>query len=88
MYHHELEAELSGASEPEPLGYTRKQAGKEWFDEECEKVNEEMNASRANAIHRRTRAAKKIYRQAQSKVRNLFKEKSRQIDEEALIEID
>jgi hypothetical protein len=24
------------------IGYTRKQAGKEWFDEECEKVNEEQ----------------------------------------------
>jgi hypothetical protein len=61
MYSHELEAELSGASEPEPLslndkwrrveeavrkvatktiGYTRKQAGNEWFDEECKKMNE------------------------------------------------
>jgi hypothetical protein len=64
VYRHELEAELSGASEPEPLSlndkwrrmeeavqkvatntidYTRKQAEKEWFDEECEKVNEEKN---------------------------------------------
>jgi hypothetical protein len=54
MYHHELEGELSSASEPEPLslndkwnrmeeavqkvatstiGYTRKQAEKEWFYE-------------------------------------------------------
>jgi hypothetical protein len=64
------------------------QAGKEWFDEECEKVNEEKNACRANAIHRRTKAAKEIYRQARSKERNLFKEKSRQLDEEALIEIE
>jgi hypothetical protein len=85
MCRHELEAELSGASEPEPLslndkwrrmeeavwkvatntiGYTRKQVEKQWFDEECEKVNEEKNACRANAIHRRTRAAKEIYRQA------------------------
>jgi hypothetical protein len=31
------------------IGYTRKQAGKEWFDEECEKVNEEKGACRANA---------------------------------------
>jgi hypothetical protein len=46
------------------IGYTRKEAGKEWLDEECEKVNEEKNACRANAIHRRTRAAKVIYRQA------------------------
>jgi hypothetical protein len=26
------------------IGYTRKQAGKEWFDEECEKANEEKHA--------------------------------------------
>jgi hypothetical protein len=109
MYRHELEAELSSASEPEPLslnekwrqmeeavrkiatntiGYTRKQAGKDWFDEECEMVNEEKNTCRVNAIHRRTRAAKEIYRQARLKERNLFKEKSRQLDEEAFIEIE
>jgi hypothetical protein len=40
------------------IGYTRKQAGKEWVDEECEKVNEKKNACRANVIHRVTRAAK------------------------------
>jgi hypothetical protein len=44
------------------IGYIQKQAGKEWFDEECKKVNEEKNACRANAIHRRTRAAKDKYR--------------------------
>jgi hypothetical protein len=66
------------------IGYTRKQAGKEWFDEECEKVNEEKNACRANAIHRVTGAAKEICRQARSIERNLFKEKSRQLDEEIL----
>jgi hypothetical protein len=32
------------------VGYTRKQAGKEWFDEDHGKVNEEKNAGRANAI--------------------------------------
>jgi hypothetical protein len=104
MYRHELEAELSAASEPEPLslndkwrwmeeavrkvatntiGYTRKQAGTELFDEECEKVNEEKNACRANANHRVTRAAQDKYRQARSIERNLFKEKSTQLDEEA-----
>jgi hypothetical protein len=70
------------------IGYTRKQAGKEWFDEECVKMDEEKNACRANAIHRRTRAAKDKYRQARSEERNLFKEKSRQLDEEVLIEIE
>jgi hypothetical protein len=81
MHRHELEAELSGKSEPEPLslddkwkrmqeavrkvetnaiGYSRKQAGKEWFDEDWEKVNNEKTACNANATER-----------------NLFKEKSR-----------
>jgi hypothetical protein len=32
------------------IGYTRKQAGKEKFDEESKKVDEEKNACRANAI--------------------------------------
>jgi hypothetical protein len=54
MYRHELEAELSGASEPEPLSLDDKlkwmeeavrkvvtNTEKEWFNEECEKVNEE-----------------------------------------------
>jgi hypothetical protein len=27
------------------IGYTRKQADKEWFDKECAKVNEEKNAA-------------------------------------------
>jgi hypothetical protein len=51
-------------------------------------MNEEKNACRANAIHRRTRATKDKYTQAQSKERNLFKVKPRQLDEEALIEIE
>jgi adenine-specific DNA methylase len=70
------------------IGYTRKQAGKVWFDEECEKVNQEKNACRVNAIHRVTRAAQDKYRQARSIERNLFKKKSRQLDEEVLIEIE
>jgi hypothetical protein len=70
------------------IGYTRKQAGKVWFHEECENVNEEKNAYRANAIHRVTRPAQDKYKQARSIETNLFKEKSRQLDEEALIEIE
>jgi hypothetical protein len=27
------------------IGYTRKQANKEWFDKACAKVNEEKNAA-------------------------------------------
>jgi hypothetical protein len=48
-------------------------------------VNE--NVCRANAIHRLTRVAKDKYRQVRSIERNLLKEKSRQLDEVALIEI-
>jgi hypothetical protein len=44
------------------IAYKRKLAGKEWFDKECEKVNEEKNACRANAIHRVTRAAEDKYK--------------------------
>jgi hypothetical protein len=41
------------------IGYTRKQANKEWFDEECAKVNEKKNAARDRAIHNNTSGAKK-----------------------------
>jgi hypothetical protein len=69
----ELEAALLGVSEPELLslhdkrkntiGYTREQTEQEWFDEECELVNEEKNACRANAIQKWTRTAYNKYRQ-------------------------
>jgi hypothetical protein len=32
------------------IGYTRKQANKEWFDKECAKVNDEKNAARERTI--------------------------------------
>jgi hypothetical protein len=32
------------------ISHTRKQANKEWFDEECAKVNEEKNAARERTI--------------------------------------
>jgi hypothetical protein len=40
------------------IGYTRKQTNKEWFNEECAKVNEEKNATRERAIQIKTRGAK------------------------------
>jgi hypothetical protein len=66
------------------IGYTRKQANKEWFDEECAKVNEEENAARERAIQ--TRGAKNAHKLARSKERRLFRKKERQFDEESLIE--
>jgi hypothetical protein len=70
------------------IGYTRKQANKEWFDEECAKENEEKNAARERAIQNNTRGAKKAYKLARTKERYLFRKKARQLDEEALIEIE
>jgi hypothetical protein len=63
---------------------TRKQANKEWFDEECAKVNEEKNA----VIEIKTRGVKNAYKLARTKERRLFRKKARQLDEEALIEIE
>jgi hypothetical protein len=69
------------------IGYTGKQANKEWFDEECAKVNEEKKAARERAIHIKTRGAKNVYKLARTKERRLFRKNARQLDEEALIEI-
>jgi hypothetical protein len=49
------------------IGYTRKQANKEWFDEEFAKVNEEKNAARERAIQNNTRRAKNAYKLARTK---------------------
>jgi hypothetical protein len=68
------------------IGYTRKQANKEWFVEEC--VNEEKNATRERTIQNNTREAKNAYKLARTKKRRLFRNKVRQLDEEALIEIE
>jgi hypothetical protein len=70
------------------IGYTRKQANKEWFDEECTKVNEKNNAARERAIQNNTRGAKNAYKLARTKEKRLFRKKARQIDEEASIEIE
>jgi hypothetical protein len=69
------------------IGYTRNQANKAWFDEECVKVNEEKNAPRERAIQNNTRGAKNAYKQAWTKERRLFRKKARQLNEEASIEI-
>jgi hypothetical protein len=70
------------------IGYTRKQVNKEWFDEEFPKVNEEKNAARERAIQIKTRRTKNAYKLARTKERRLFRKKARQLDEEALIEIE
>jgi hypothetical protein len=67
---------------------TRKQANKEWFDEECAKVNEGKNAARERAIQIKTRGAKNAYKLARTEERRLLRKKARQLDEEALIEIE
>jgi hypothetical protein len=56
------------------IGYTKKQANKEWFDEGCAKVNDENNTARERAIQTNTREAKNAYKLARTK--------------EALIEIE
>jgi hypothetical protein len=61
------------------IGYTRKQAYK---------GNEEKNAARERAIQNNTRGNKKTYKLARTKERRLFRNKARQLDEEALIEIE
>jgi hypothetical protein len=70
------------------ISYTRKQANKEWFGEECAKMNEEKNAARERAIQIKTRGAKNAYKLVRTKKRRLFRKKARQLDEEALIEIE
>jgi hypothetical protein len=59
------------------IGYTRKQANKEWFAEECAKVNEEKNAARERAIQNNTRGPKNAYKLARTKERCLFRKKAR-----------
>jgi hypothetical protein len=69
-------------------GYTRQQANKQWFDEECANVNEEKIAARERAIQIKTSGAKNANKLARTKERRLFRKKVRQRDEEALIEIE
>jgi hypothetical protein len=57
------------------IGYRRKQANKEWFDEECAKRNEEKNAARERAIQNNTRVAKNAYKLTWTKERRFFRKK-------------
>jgi hypothetical protein len=70
------------------IGCTKKQANKEWFDKECAEVNEEKNAGRERAIQIKTRGVKNAHKLAGTKERRLLRKKARQLDEEALIEIE
>jgi hypothetical protein len=49
------------------IGYTRKQAYKEWFDEECANGNEEKNAARKRAFQTKTRGRKNAYKLSRTK---------------------
>jgi hypothetical protein len=54
---------------------TRKQAKKEWFDEECAMWNEKKTAARERAIQIKTRGVKNAYKPARTKPRRLFRKK-------------
>jgi hypothetical protein len=62
------------------IGYARKQANKEWFNEECAKGNEEKNAARERAIQTKTRGVKSAYKLAWTRERGLFRKKARQLN--------
>jgi hypothetical protein len=68
----------SGKWQKTPSATPRKQAVIEWFDEECEVVNEEKNALKVLDTQRRTRTAYNNYKQA----------RTREEREEALIEVE
>jgi hypothetical protein len=60
------------------IGYTRKQANKELFNEECAEVNKEKNAARLRDIQNHTTGAKNANKLARTKERRLFRKKARQ----------
>jgi hypothetical protein len=60
----------------------------EWFDEECAKGNEKKNAVTEQTIQIKFKRANIAYKLARTKERRLFRKKARQLDEEALIEIE
>jgi hypothetical protein len=51
-------------------------------------MNKEKNAARERAIQNYTRGAKNAYKLARTIETRLFRKKARQLDEEALIEIE
>jgi hypothetical protein len=51
-------------------------------------VNEEKNTARERAIQNNPTGTKNAYKLARTKERRLFRNKARQLDEEALIEIE
>jgi hypothetical protein len=57
------------------IGYTKKQANKGLFDEECAKVNEKKNVARERAIQNNPSGAKNAYKLARMKERRLFRNK-------------
>jgi hypothetical protein len=59
------------------IGYTRKQAYKEWLDEECAEVNEERNAARERAIQIKTRGVKNAYKLARTKKKAFVQKKGK-----------
>jgi ketopantoate reductase len=61
---------------------------KQWFDEECAKVNEEKNAARERSIQSNTTGTKTSYKLARTRERRLFRKMARQLDDEASIEIE
>jgi hypothetical protein len=59
------------------IGYTRKQANKEWFDDECAMVNEEKHDARERAIQIKTRGVKNAYKLARTKERRFVRKKGK-----------
>jgi tRNA A37 N6-isopentenylltransferase MiaA len=57
------------------IRYTRKQANKKWFDEQCAEVNEEKNTARERAIQIQTKGAKNAYKLAQTKERRMARKR-------------
>jgi hypothetical protein len=68
------------------IGYTRKQAVNEWFDEECEVGNEEKNALKAIDTQGHTRTAYNNYKQAHTREKYLFRRKKRQLERQRSIQ--